>query len=109
MACFVLLRRCLQIANFGECPKGEVRRIPIPRNSVNEDKRRESITLSSACASLKADMSAIRIVRVMLVENLHQHDPRNTRSTSIADLLHAAGPQDVEAAALAKLQIAGTS
>jgi hypothetical protein len=77
---------------------------------VNKDKRREIITLSLACASLKADMSAIRIVRVMLVgEILHLPDPRNTRSTSIADLLHAAAPQDVEAAALAKLQIAGTS
>jgi len=35
---------------------------------VNKD-RREIITLSSARASLKADMSAIRIVRVMLVED----------------------------------------
>jgi DNA-binding NarL/FixJ family response regulator len=36
---------------------------------VNKE-RREIITLSSACASLKADiMSAIRIVRVMLVED----------------------------------------
>ena len=31
--------------------------------------RREIITLSSACASLKADMTAIRIFRVMLVED----------------------------------------
>jgi DNA-binding NarL/FixJ family response regulator len=36
---------------------------------VNKDKRREIITLSSARASLKADMSAIRIFRVMLVED----------------------------------------
>jgi hypothetical protein len=35
---------------------------------VNKD-RREIITLSSACASLKTDiMSAIRILRIMLVE-----------------------------------------
>jgi hypothetical protein len=91
-------------------PASELPRIPLPRTPMNKDKRREIITLSSACASLKADMSAIRIVRVMLVEEiLHLPSPRNTRSTSIADLLHAAGPQDVEAAALAELQIAGTS
>jgi len=45
-----------------------LRRIPLPRTPVNKD-RREIITLSSACASLKADMSAIRIIRVMLVED----------------------------------------
>ena len=43
-------------------------RISLPRTPVNKG-RREIITLSSACASLKADMSAIRIVRVMLVED----------------------------------------
>jgi DNA-binding NarL/FixJ family response regulator len=50
--------------------KGEVRRISLLRTRVNKE-RREFITLSSACASLKADiMSAIiRIVRVMLVED----------------------------------------
>jgi DNA-binding NarL/FixJ family response regulator len=57
-------------ANFAGCPKGEVRRILFLGTSVNKDKRREIITLSSACASLKADMSAIRIVRrIMLVED----------------------------------------
>jgi hypothetical protein len=51
-------------------PASELLRIPLPRTPVNKDKRREIITLSSACASLKADiMSAIRIVRVMLVED----------------------------------------
>jgi DNA-binding NarL/FixJ family response regulator len=35
---------------------------------VNKN-RREIIALSSACAFLKADMSAIRIIRVMLVED----------------------------------------
>src|SRR5829696_759021 len=43
-------------------------RIPLLRTPVNKE-RREIITLSSACASLKAAMSAIRIVRVMLVED----------------------------------------
>jgi DNA-binding NarL/FixJ family response regulator len=46
----------------------ELPSIPLPRISVNNE-RREIITLSSACASLKADMSAIRIIRVMLVED----------------------------------------
>src|ERR687897_3491975 len=32
---FLLLGRCLRVANFGESPKGEVRRIPIPRTPVN--------------------------------------------------------------------------
>jgi DNA-binding NarL/FixJ family response regulator len=50
-------------------PASELLRIPLPRTPVNKDKRREIITLSSACAYLKADMSAIRIVRVMLVED----------------------------------------
>jgi DNA-binding NarL/FixJ family response regulator len=51
-------------------PASELLRIPLPRTPVNKDKRREIITLSSACASLKADMSAIRIVRrIMLVED----------------------------------------
>jgi DNA-binding NarL/FixJ family response regulator len=50
-------------------PASELLRIPLPRTPVNKDKRREIITLSSACASLKSDMSAIRIVRVMLVED----------------------------------------
>jgi len=36
---------------------------------VNKDKRREIITVSSARALLKSDMSAIRIFRVMLVED----------------------------------------
>ena len=27
--------------NFGECPKGEVRRIPIPRTSVNRGKEKD--------------------------------------------------------------------
>src|SRR5215210_6540960 len=30
-----LLRRCLRVTNFGESPKGEVRRITIPRTPVN--------------------------------------------------------------------------
>jgi DNA-binding NarL/FixJ family response regulator len=46
----------------------ELRRIPLPRTPVNNH-RREIITLSSACASLKAVMSASRMVRVMLVED----------------------------------------
>jgi hypothetical protein len=49
--------------------KFKLRRIPLPRTQVNKE-RREFITLSSACASLRADiMSAIGIVRVMLVED----------------------------------------
>jgi hypothetical protein len=28
------------LTNFGECPKGEVRRIPIPRTRVNKGKRK---------------------------------------------------------------------
>jgi hypothetical protein len=32
--------RALFLANFGESPKGEVRRIPIPRNRVNSAGRR---------------------------------------------------------------------
>ena len=55
--------------NFVELRHGEVRRIYLPRTLVNKD-RREIIPDSSACASLKAVMSAIRIVRrVMLVEH----------------------------------------
>src|SRR5215208_933559 len=57
-------------AKFAEIVKGEVQlpRIPIPCTPVNKE-RREIIALSSACASLKAHiMSAIRIIRVMLVE-----------------------------------------
>jgi DNA-binding NarL/FixJ family response regulator len=57
------------MAKFAEIVIGEVRRIPLSRTRVNKH-RREIITLSSTCASLKADiMSAIRIVRVMLVED----------------------------------------
>jgi hypothetical protein len=49
--------------------EAELRRILIPRTSVNKD-RRGIITLSSACAFLKAHiMSATRIVRIMLVED----------------------------------------
>src|SRR5215204_2678543 len=50
-------------------PASELRRIPLPRTLVNKEPR-EIIALSSACASLKADiMSTIRIIRVMLVED----------------------------------------
>src|SRR5919112_2320546 len=51
-----------------ELRQGEVRRILLPRTQVNKD-RREIFTLSSACAFLKAVMSATRIVRIMLVED----------------------------------------
>jgi CheY-like chemotaxis protein len=56
------------VANFSELRHGEVRRIHLPRTSVNKDPR-EIIALSSARASLKANMSAIRIIRVMLVKD----------------------------------------
>jgi len=46
----------------------ELLRINLPRTPLGNE-RREIITLSSARVSLKADMSAIRIVRVMLVED----------------------------------------
>jgi DNA-binding NarL/FixJ family response regulator len=50
-------------------PAYQLLRIPLPRTRVNKH-RREIITLSLACASLKAHiMSAIRIIRVMLVED----------------------------------------
>jgi DNA-binding NarL/FixJ family response regulator len=52
----------------GDCYR-ELLRISLPRTPVNKDKRREIITDSSAGALLKSDMSAIRIVRVMLVED----------------------------------------
>ena len=32
-------------ANFGECPKGEVRRIPIPRTRVNKARDRSVVLL----------------------------------------------------------------
>jgi len=35
----VLLECCLVGANFRESPKGEVRRIPIPRTPVNKGKK----------------------------------------------------------------------
>src|SRR5215203_4250318 len=41
----------------------------LPRTPVNKAKRREIITVSSARASLKRDMSATTTVRVMLVED----------------------------------------
>ena len=55
--------------NFVELRNAEVRGIRLPRTPVNKD-RREIIALSSGCAFLKADiMSAIRIFRVLLVED----------------------------------------
>jgi DNA-binding NarL/FixJ family response regulator len=57
------------LLNFRELRDGEARRISLLRTRVNKDKRREFIAVSSARALLKSDMSEIRIVRVMLVED----------------------------------------
>ena len=61
-------RRAYYRTNIREDPTGELLRILLPRTPMNKE-RREIIALSSACASLKADMSETRTIRVMLVED----------------------------------------
>ena len=50
-------------------PASELRRIRLPRTSVNKGKMKGIIEVSSARASLMADMSAPTTARVMLVED----------------------------------------
>jgi hypothetical protein len=56
------------VATFGERVLDEPRRIHLLRTRVNNELREINV-LSSERASLKADMSATRTLRVMLVED----------------------------------------
>jgi hypothetical protein len=70
MACFcVAHRRCLQIANFLELRKGEVRRIPIPRNTVNEGIRKGRGCLRSGPSWLEPrGLFGVEVARLTLFE-----------------------------------------
>jgi hypothetical protein len=67
----------LLYANFGEIPKGEVRRIPIPRTSVNKGKRVQSWGLLFSLSVLPPHVTLPTIIDKQNVGNVNQRRSAN--------------------------------
>jgi hypothetical protein len=52
-------------ANFAEYPKGEVRRIPLPRTPVNKGKRRKGRSLLEVGTSAKTHLGELHPLAVV--------------------------------------------